>query len=156
MTETMQYITFGIDGERFALSVERVQEILVLKPISRLPNLPPYVLGLLDVRGIPTVVIDLRTKLGLERVPPTNRTRVIIVEVEIYNHKTPIGLIVDCVFEVTDLGGAALEPAPEMGRWRTDYILGIGWQGSTFTIVLKLDRLLRSMDMLISEPAPAI
>lgn len=157
MTETTQYITFGIDEERFALSVDKVQEILDLQPISRLPHAPAYVLGLMDVRGIGMLVIDLRTKFGLERIPPTNRTRVIIVEAEIDRQKTPVGLVADCVFEVTDLGGVALEPAPSMGsRWRPDYIVGIGRQGSAFTIVLKLDQLLGSVDMFLSESAPAV
>jgi purine-binding chemotaxis protein CheW len=157
MTEITQYITFGIDEERFALSVEKVREILDLQPISRLPHAPPYVLGLMDVRGIGMLVIDLRTKFGLQRVPATNRTRVIIVEAEIDGQKTPVGLVADCVFEVTDLGGTALEPAPSMGsRWRADYIAGIGRQASAFTIVLKLDRLLGSVDTLLAETAPAV
>jgi purine-binding chemotaxis protein CheW len=152
MSETTQYITFGIDKERFALSVEKVREILDLQPISRLPHAPDYVLGLMDVRGVGMLVIDLRTKFGLERLPPTNRTRVIIVEAEIDGQKTPIGLVADCVFEVTDLGGTPLEPAPSIGgRWRAEYIVGIGRQGSAFAIVLKLDRLLGSVDMLLAE-----
>jgi len=143
MTETTQYIIFGVDRERFALSVKKVQEILDLQPISRLPYAPAYVLGLMDIRGTSLLVIDLRTKFGLEPIPPTNRTRVIIVEADIDGQNVPAGLVADCVFEVSDLGGKSLEPPPSIGsRWRADYIAGIGRSNADFVIVLDLNLLL--------------
>lgn len=130
MSGTTQYITFGIEEETFALSVEKVQVIMDLKPLSPLPHAPAYVMGLMDVRGIGILVIDLREKLGLERVPPTTSTRVIIVEAEIDGQKTSFGVVADCVFEVTDLYGAATEPVSSIGNRRQPvYIIGIG-QGS--------------------------
>jgi len=151
MAQTTQYLTFGVDRERFALAVDRVQEILDLQPISHLPHAPPYVLGLMDVRGVSMLVIDLRTKFGVERAEATNHTRVIVVEAVIDDQKTPVGLVADCVFEVTDLGGKGLEPPPSMGsRWRADYIVGIGRQGSAFVIVLELDRLLGGAELLLA------
>ncbi len=143
MAQATQYLTFGIDRERFAIAVERVQEILDLRQISRVPHAPTYVLGLMDVRGVGMLVIDLRTKFGLDRVEATNQTRVIVAEAVIDGRRSPVGLVADCVFEVTDLGGKALEPPPAIGsRWRADYIVGIGRHGADFVIVLELDRLL--------------
>jgi purine-binding chemotaxis protein CheW len=150
MAQTTQYLTFGIDQERFAISVEKVQEILDLQQISRVPHAPAYVLGLMDVRGVGMLVIDLRTKFGLSRVEATNQTRVIIVDAEIGGRRSPVGLVADCVYEVTDLGGAELEPPPSIGnRWRADYIVGVGRHGSTFAIVLELDRLLGEEEPLL-------
>jgi purine-binding chemotaxis protein CheW len=154
MAQTTQYLTFGIDQERFALPVEKVQEILDLQPISRLPHAPAYVLGLMDVRGVGMLVIDLRTKFGLDRVEPTNRTRVIVVEAMIDGQKLPVGLVADCVFEVTGLGGKELEPPPSIGsRWKADYIVGIGRHGSAFVVVLELDRLLGEAEPLLAGTA---
>jgi purine-binding chemotaxis protein CheW len=154
MAQTTQYLTFGIDQERFALTVGKVQEILDLQPISRLPHAPAYVVGLMDVRGVGMLVIDLRTKFGLDRVEPTNRTRVVVVEAMIDGQKSPVGLVADCVFEVTDLGGKDLEPTPAIGsRWRADYIAGIGRHGSIFVIVLELDRLLGETAPLLAAAA---
>ena len=154
MTQTTQYLTFGIDQERFALPVEKVQEILDLQPISRLPHAPAYVLGLMDVRGVGMLVIDLRTKFGLNRAEPTNRTRAIVVEAVIDGQTSPVGLVADCVFEVTDLGGKDLEPTPAIGsRWRADYIVGIGRHGPIFVIVLELDRLLSEAEPLLAKVA---
>jgi len=152
MSEFTQYLTFGIDRERFALPVERVQEILDLQPVSRIPHAPAYLLGLMDVRGVTMLVIDLRTKFGLDRAEATNRTRVIVVQATIDGQMTPVGLVTDCVFEVTDLGGKALDPAPAMGsRWRADYVIGVGRDGPAFVIVLDLDRLLAEAEPLLVD-----
>jgi purine-binding chemotaxis protein CheW len=150
MTQTCQYLTFGIDREHFALAVDRVQEILDPQPISRIPHAPAYVLGLMDVRNVTMLVIDLRTKFGLERTETTNKTRVIVVDALLDGTKVPIGVVADCVYEVTDLAGKALEAPPAIGsRWRADYIVGVGRQGSNFVLVLDLDRLLSESEKLL-------
>jgi purine-binding chemotaxis protein CheW len=149
MAQATQYLTFGVDQERFALPVERVQEILDLQPISRLPNAPTYVLGLTDVRGIGMLVLDLRTKFGLDRAEATNRTRIIVVEAMVEGKGLPMGLVADCVFAVSDLGGKELEPAPSIGsRWRANYVVGIGRDGSAFVVVLELDELIMDTELL--------
>jgi len=152
MSQFTQYLTFGIDRERFALPVEQVQEILDLQPVSRIPHAPAYLLGLMDVRGVTMLVIDLRAKFGLELAEATNRTRIIVVEALIEGRLTPVGLVTDCVFEVTDLGGKPLDPAPNMGsRWRAEYVIGVGRDGPAFVIVLDLDRLLVETDPLLAD-----
>jgi purine-binding chemotaxis protein CheW len=154
MAHVTQYLTFGIDRERFALSVDKVQEILDLQPISRVPHAPAYVVGLMDVRGVGMLVVDLRTKFGLARAEATNRTRVIVVDAVIDGRKSSVGLVADCVYEVTDLGGKDLEPPPSIGsRWRADYIVGVGRHGSAFVIVLELDRLLGEAEPFLASTA---
>jgi len=151
MARTNQYLTFGIERECFALPVEKVQEVLDMREISRLPHAPPYVLGLTDVRGVGLLVVDLRLKFGFERAETTNRTRIIVVEATIDGKRIAIGLVADCVFAVSDLGGAALEPPPSIGsRWRADYVVGVGREGGGFVIVLDLDRLISADDLLAS------
>lgn len=157
MTQTIQYLTFGVDREHFALAVEKVQEILDLQPISRVPNAPNYVLGLMDVRNVTMLVIDLRAKFGLERAEATNKTRVIVVDAVIDETKAPIGLVADCVYEVTDLGGNPLDAPPTIGsRWRADYIIGVGRQAANFILVLDLDRLLGDAGPLLSETTQSL
>jgi purine-binding chemotaxis protein CheW len=142
MAQDQQYVTFGIDREIFAIPVDMVQEILDLQPISRLPRAPDYLLGLMDVRGAGMPIIDLRVKFGLPPVEPTNRTRVIILESTGAAYPA-IGLVADCVFEVTNLGGLDLQPPPALGRkWRSDCVTGIGRRGDDFVIVLELEKLL--------------
>jgi purine-binding chemotaxis protein CheW len=148
MAQTSQYLTFGIDRECFALPVERVQEVLDMRPISRLPHAPPYVVGLTDVRGAGLIVIDLRAKFGFPPTEATNRTRIILVNAAVDGKRLGVGLVADCVFAVSDLSGAALEPPPSIGsRWRADYVTGVGREAGKFVIVLDLDRLIDSNEV---------
>jgi purine-binding chemotaxis protein CheW len=148
MAQTSQYLTFGIDRECFALPVERVQEVLDMRPISRLPHAPPYVVGLTDVRGAGLIVIDLRAKFSFPPTEATNRTRIILVNAAVDGKRLGVGLVADCVFAVSDLSGAALEPPPSIGsRWRADYVTGVGREAGKFVIVLDLDRLIDSNEV---------
>ncbi|WP_439543334.1 chemotaxis protein CheW [Hyphomicrobium sp.] len=138
-----QFVTLGIDRETFALPVEAVREILDMCEISKLPNAPPQLLGMIDVRGAAVPVIDLRTKFGLPRIDSTPNTRILVLEFVAQGRKTSIGLVADRVFEVTGLDGDRLDPAPETGcRWQSDHIAGIGRRGDRFVVVLDLARLL--------------
>lgn len=149
MSDAKQYLTFGVDREQFALAVERVHEILDPRPISRVPHAPEYVLGLMDVRNATLLVIDLRTKFGFDKAEMTSRTRVIVVDAKIGSKDVSLGLMTDCVYEVTDLGGRPLDPSPEIGaRWQADFIVGVGRQNTSFVLVLDLDRLLNQDDLL--------
>ncbi len=145
MAQTTQYLTFGIERECFALPIEKVREILDMRPISRLPHAPPYVLGLADVRGAGLIVVDLRLKFGFPSALATNRTRIIVADATVEGRPLGVGLAVDCVYAVSDLSGAALDPPPSIGsRWRADYVVGVGRDGAQFVIVLDLDRLIDS------------
>jgi purine-binding chemotaxis protein CheW len=144
MSKFSQFLTFGIEDDCFALPVERVREVLDVQPYSRLPNAPDYVLGLIDVRGQSLVVLDLRLKFGIQAVPATNRTRIVVVEATIDGVLVGLGLLADCVFAVTDLEGGKLEPAPSIGqRWRADFVIGVGREAGRFVVALDLDRLLQ-------------
>lgn len=143
MKEMTQFVTLGIDRETFALPVETVREILDMCEISRLPNAPSQLLGMIDVRGTCVPVIDLRTKFGLPRVDATPSTRILVLELEAQGQMTLIGLVADRVFEVTGLDADRLDPPPETGcRWRANHIAGIGRKGEKFVIVIDLKRLL--------------
>ena len=143
MQPMTQFVTLGIDRETFALPVETVREILDMCEISKLPNAPQQLLGMIDVRGTAVPVIDLRTKFGLPRIEATSSTRILVLEVPAQNRVTLIGLVADRVFEVTSLDGDRLEPAPETAcRWRSEHIAGIGRRAEKFVVVLDLERLL--------------
>jgi purine-binding chemotaxis protein CheW len=84
-------------------------------------------LGLMDLRGRSVPVLDLRTKLGLSAIAPTETTRILVLEVEVAGRSLVLGLVADRVFEVMVLAAHEIEPAPDIGvRWRSDYIRGVG------------------------------
>jgi len=144
-----QFVTLGIDREVFAVPVETVVEILDLRTMFRVPDAPAHLAGLIDVRGRSVPVIDLRVKLGLPAVPPTETTRIMVLEVPMAGRQLILGLVADRVFEVAPLDDGRMEPPPDIGtRWRSDYIRGVGRRGDSFVIVFDPARLFTS-----EEPA---
>jgi purine-binding chemotaxis protein CheW len=137
-----QFVTLGIDREVFAVPVEAVLEILDMRPAFRMPDAPPYLIGLIDVRGRAVPVVDLRIKLGLPSVPPTDHTRILVLDVAVAGNRLVLGLIADRVFEVAALDASEVAPPPDIGgAWRSDYILGIGRRGEGFVAIFDLSRL---------------
>jgi purine-binding chemotaxis protein CheW len=156
-----QFVTLGIDREVFAVPVTMVREILDMRPMFRIPEAPPHFAGLIDVRGSGVPVIDLRMRLGLPAVPPTDATRILVIEAAIGGRSLPIGVITDRVFEVAALDDGALEAAPDIGvRWRSEHIRGVGRRGDSFVVVFDLEQLLATdgdvlagADAMAGEPA---
>ncbi len=143
-----QFVTLGIDQEVFAVPVETVLEILDMRPMFRIPEAPAYLAGLIDVRGRGVPVIDLRRKLGLASVPPTETTRILVLDMSVADRRLVMGLIADRVIEVATLDGQQIEPPPDIGvRWRSDYISGVGRHGDGFVIIFDLERLFSTEDM---------
>ncbi|HEY4201648.1 MAG TPA: chemotaxis protein CheW [Devosiaceae bacterium] len=148
MSENAQYVTLGVAKELFAAPVERVQEILDMRPIARLPQAPLNLLGMIDVRGRGIPVLDLRLTLGLDPVEDTENTRIVVLTVNGPTDSVTVGLKTDRVFEVTVLDEDRLDPPPTVkGDWSGDCIAGIGRRNGSFVTVLDLDRLLGGMDM---------
>src|SRR6201985_3851059 len=103
MTATSQYLTLGLAGETFGISIRNVREILDMRPISRLPHAPHFMLGMIDVRGSGYPIVDLRLKLDLPSVPATHATRIIILDVPIEDRIVGVGFVAGCRYERTDM-----------------------------------------------------
>ena len=147
MAERAQYVTLGVADDLFAAPVEKVQEILDMRPIARLPQTPETLLGMIDVRGQGIPVVDLRFTLGLPAAPDTENTRIIVLALAGQEADQRLGLRADRVFEVTILDDDALDPPPAVsGNWSGHCIAGIGRRNGRFVTVLDLERLLGSFD----------
>lgn len=156
MGETTQYLTLGLDGETFGIGIRNVREILDMRPISKLPHAPSFLLGMIDVRGSSYPVVDLRIKLDLPSVGATEATRIIILDVPIENRFVGVGFVADCVFEVTGIDESQIEPPPSVGgRWKSDYLAGIGKKGDGFVIIFDLAKLMTSSDVVPGEAQTA-
>ena len=156
MAETAQYLTLALDGETFGIEIRNVREILDMRPISKLPHAPDFLLGMIDVRGSSYPIVDLRTKLGLPAVPATEATRIIILDVPLKNRSVGVGFVADRVFEVTGIDETQIEPPPEVGgRWKSDYLAGIGKKGDRFVMLFDLAKLMTSTDLGQDEIAAA-
>jgi purine-binding chemotaxis protein CheW len=151
--ETMQYLTFRLDEELFALEIEKVREVLDITAITRVPRMPGFMLGVINLRGSVAPVVDLRLRFGMSAVEKTVNSCIIITEVIVDDEAQILGVLVDSVQEVIDLGPADLEPAPKMGtRLDTEFIKGMGKQKDRFIIILNIDRLFSASEL--SQLAP--
>ncbi len=142
---TQSYVTLGIDREVFAVGVTSVREILDCQPVSRLPHAPPYLLGIIDVRGLTVPVVDLRRKLGFPPGELDHSSRILVLEFVANGRSIVLGLQCDRVFDVAELTTVALEAAPDVGvAWKSEYIRAIGRWRNGFVIIFNMERLFSS------------
>jgi len=146
-TETAtQFLTFKLEDELFALDIGKVREVLDFTTITKVPQTPDYMRGVINLRGSVVPVVDMRLKFGMTGVEKTVNTCIIIVEVELEGEKVVMGAMADAVQEVLDLQPDQIEPAPRIGtKLNTEFIRGMGKHGEDFIIILDIDKVF-SMD----------
>jgi purine-binding chemotaxis protein CheW len=152
-----QFVTLCLGAEVFAVPVSMVREILDYRDSFRIPDGPDYLLGLIDVRGRGTPVIDLRSKLGMAKVPPDSATRIMVLDVPLADRTLALGLVADRVLEVATFTEDQIEGAPDVGvAWRSDYIAGVVRREGGFVVLFNLSKLLTAdVAMLASSSARA-
>lgn len=136
-------MTFGLGDALFALPVTLVQEILDTRPVSTLPNAPPHLLGVTDVRGASVAVVDLRRLLGEDAREDAPGTRFVVLILEHGGRNLPVALRVDRVIEVTELDDGRLEPVAgsDLLCWDPRMVAGLGRRNGAFVTVLRTDGL---------------
>ena len=156
MAEIAQYLTLGLDGETFGIGIRNVREILDMRPISKVPHAPDFLLGMIDVRGTSFPIVDLRIKLDLPAVQATEATRIIILDVPMNDRFVGVGFVADRVFVVTGIDESKIEPPPVVGgRWKSDYLAGIGRKGDGFVMIFDLAKLMASSADVVDDVAAA-
>lgn len=156
ITETTQYLTFKLDEEVFALDVAKVREILEYTNITKVPQTPDFMRGVINLRGSVVPVIDLRLKFGMSSTEQTINTCIIVTEVEMDGETILLGALADSVQEVNEMEPAQIEAAPHIGtKLNTDFIKGMGKQDNHFVMILDIDKVFSSDDLAsISESGP--
>lgn len=137
----LQYLTFGLGDEVFALETGFVREVIELVPVTRIPKTPPFMRGVINLRGHAVPVVDLRIKFDMPKAQDTVSTCIIIVDVEIEGENCHMGAIVDSVLEVFEMANDQITPPPRMGTSiRPDFICGMGKQNEEFIMILNIGR----------------
>lgn len=143
-----KYLTFKLGVEEFGLEILKVQEIIKMMDITRVPRTPDFVRGVINLRGKVIPVVDLRLKFSMEARETTEKTCVIVVQVAHASGSVTMGTIVDEVSEVLDIVGEQIEPAPEFGSTvDTAFILGMGKVGKRVVMLLDVDKVLSSGEL---------
>jgi purine-binding chemotaxis protein CheW len=139
--ELLQLVSFNIGEEEFGVDILRVQEINRMLDVTRVPNAPTYVDGVINLRGKVIPIVDLRQRLGMERKNHDKNTRIIVVEL---SGKT-LGFVVDGVREVLRIPRSVTEPPPQLvGGVREEYITAVGKLDDRLLILLDLDKILNA------------
>lgn len=142
-----KYLTFSLDKEEYGIGILKVKEIIGMMRVTPVPQTPASIKGVINLRGKVIPVIDLRTRFGMDAAEYTERTCIIVVEVDVTDRRLPIGIIVDSVSEVTSFKNSEIEDTPGFGTaLNTEYILGMAKSGGSVKILLDIDRVLGSED----------
>jgi purine-binding chemotaxis protein CheW len=154
ITETTQYLTFRLEDELFALDIGKVREVLDFTSVTKVPQTPDYMRGVINLRGSVVPVVDLRLKFGMTIAEKTVNTCVIIVEVELGGEKVVMGAMADAVQEVLDLEPDQIEPPPRIGtKLNTDFIRGMGKHLEQFIIILDIDKIFSDGELTMVQGA---
>lgn len=147
-----KYLTFRLGDEEYGLEILKVQEIIKMMSITRVPKTPSFVRGVINLRGKVIPVMELRAKFALQAVEDTEKTCIIVVQVANTDLETTMGIIVDEVSEVMEIVLDQLEEAPEFGEGlATDFILGMGKVEEKVIMLLDIDRVLSSTEIALVE-----
>lgn len=135
----LQWVTFRLDGETYGINVMQVQEVLRYSEIAPVPGAPPWVLGIINLRGNVVTVVDTRNRFGLALGDVAEQTRIVIIETD----RHVIGILVDAVAEVVYLRESEIETAPQVGNDESaKFIQGVCHRNDQLLILVDLDKLL--------------
>ena len=144
----MQYLTYTLDEEVFAMDIHSVREIIQYVSMTTVPMMPVFLRGVINLRGQVVPVIDLQSRLGRSVAHVRKKTCIIIFDAWSDGEKVVIGLMVDAVNEVIDILDADIELPPQFGTSiRKDFIRGIGKVGAQFIVILEPEKALSIEDM---------
>lgn len=137
--EVLQWVTFALEGETYGVNVMVVKEVLRYQEVAPVPGAPPYVLGIINIRGTVISVISTRRRFGLPDVEPDDNSRIMIVEIGEY----VVGIVVDSVAEVVYLKQSAIEATPNAGQDdAARFIQGVSKRGEQLLILLDLEKMI--------------
>jgi purine-binding chemotaxis protein CheW len=144
-----QYLTFMIGGEEYAISLLKVKEIIEYDVVTEIPKTPPWVRGVINLRGNVVPVIDLAVKFRLPASVAGKLTCIVIIEVECEGEATVMGVMADSVRQVVDLKAEEIEVPPSFGtRVKVDYLLGMARSGKKFCLLLDTEKVLSTQELL--------
>lgn len=146
-----QFLTFMLAEEQYAVGILHIKEIIEYGSLATVPMMPVCVRGVINLRGAVVPVMDLSARFGRASSAISKRSCIVIVEVDNGENeaKQVLGMLVDAVNAVVEINAADIEPAPSFGtRIRPDFIAGIGKAGGKFVILLDIDQVMSSEEII--------
>ena len=154
-TVQQQYLTFFLSDEEYAVNIQKVKEIIEYSSVTKVPKVPRWIRGVINLRGNVVPVVDLAVRFGLDERPITKTTCIVIVEVQQDTETTVMGVIADAVNQVIERNAQDIEEPPAFGtRVRLEYLAGMGKLGKKFALILNIDHVLSAADLLTVAGLP--
>lgn len=149
-----KYLTFSLANEEYGIGILKIKEIIGMMPITTVPQTPLFVKGVINLRGKVIPVIDLRLRFDMEGIDYSERTCIIVVEIQGKTGTVLIGIVVDSVSEVLNIKEEDIEDTPAFGtRLDTEFIMGMAKLDGGVKILLDIDRVLNAEDITSLEAA---
>lgn len=149
-TQKDKYLTFHLAGENYGIEIVYVTEIIGIQKVTEVPDMPPYIKGVINLRGKVIPVMDVRTRFNMDEQAYDDRTCIVVVDI----NSNAIGLVVDHVQEVADIPAEQVEPPPHTGKGESSrYLKGMGKTENDVKILLNVEKLLNEDELEILESA---
>jgi purine-binding chemotaxis protein CheW len=143
------YITFGLGDEKFALPVSYVQEIVEVDKVTKIPNAPEFMLGIINLRGRILPLLDTRLKLGLPKTETTKKSRILVLDVDVAEKQIQIGALVDVAKEVIEISASDIQEAPDFENYNTKTpITGVRNNQGDITLIMDINKVFSAADIL--------
>ncbi len=151
-TDDNQFLTFNLGEELYGVDILRVQEIKGYTSVTKIPNTPPHIKGVLNLRGTIVPIVELRTKFGMPTIDYTAFTVIIVVVVR----DKVMGLVVDAVSDVLNIDKKDIQSPPQFGvKVDVSFLNGIGKSGDKLVALLDIDRMLSEGEAPVAEASEA-
>jgi purine-binding chemotaxis protein CheW len=152
-----QYLSFNLESETFAMEIGQVREVLDYTSVTKVPQMPSFVRGVINLRGSVVPVVDLKRKFGMGLTESGLNTCIIIVDVEIEGGDAVLGILADSVQEVFSLDRTEIEPMPRIGSSMSlDFLKGMGRRDDEFVQIMDVGRVFTDREMLSVHAAAAM
>ncbi len=140
---TSKYLSFDLGCKTYGVPIDHVKEIMEYRDVEHVPKMPDYVIGAINLRGNIIAVIDWSKLLGGEYQATTNRTCIVVVEVDIGDERVEVGVRIDAIKQVFNLSDQDIDKAPSLGgQIPTDFIYGMGKIDDKFIVLLNIDKIM--------------
>lgn len=145
---TGKYLTFTLNNEEYAIEILKVNQIIRLQEITAIPKTPSFIRGVINLRGMIIPIIDLRRKFEMADHTDTDRTCIVVIQIEQNGKSVNMGIVIDEVREVLEIPAADIEETPEFGTGiDTEYIMGIAKTGRNIKIMLDISKVLTTSEI---------
>lgn len=147
-----KHLTFALGKENYGIPILEVREIIGMLDITEVPKTPEYIKGIVNLRGKIIPIMDLRSKFGMEAVEYTERTCIIVVEVNIHGMKRPMGIVVDTVSEVVNIEQGEIEAALDYGaKVEGNFLSGMGKVKDKVVMILEIEKIVSNEDFTCAQ-----